>query len=124
MHLLHEVRPRRAARSDQRELAALVDEALDELAGFFDDRDVGGEVGVEHGAEAEAAQRGVNLAREVRARRQAKRLAEGDAHARGDLHHADLVLVMERLPHGGGLVVFDDRAGRAVGGALAAFDTG
>ena len=124
VHLLHEVRPRRAAGGDERQLAAPVDEALDELAGLLHDGEVGGEVGVEHGLEAEAAQGGVEAAGEVGAGRQAEGLAEGHAHGRGDLHHAVLGRVVQRLPDGGGLVVLDDGAGGAVGGALAALHAG
>ena len=90
VQLLHEVGPRRAAGGDERQRAALVHEALDELAGLLHDGDVGGEVGVEHGLEAEAAQGGVELAGEVGAGRQAEGLAEGHAHRRGDLHDAVL----------------------------------
>jgi len=98
-----------------------VDEALDELGRLLDDGDVGREVGVEHRAEAQPAQRAVELPGEIGARRQAEGFADRHAHARGDLHDANLVLVVEGLPHGGGFVVLDDRAGRAVRGALAAF---
>ena len=101
-----------------------MDEALHELAGLLHDGEVGGEVGVEHGLEAEAAQRGVELAGEVGAGRQAEGLADGHAHGRGDLHHAVLGRVVQRRPDGGGLVVLDDGAGRAVVGALAAFHAG
>ena len=105
-------------------LAALVDEPLHEFAGLLHDCEVGGEVGVEHGLETKAAQRGVELAGEVGARRQAERLADGDAHSRRDLHHAVFGRVVQRGPDGGGLVVLDDGAGGAVVGALAALHAG
>ena len=79
--------------------------------------DVGGEVRVEDRLEPEPAEGGVELLREVGARREAERLADGDAHGRGDLDDADLVEVVERFPDGGRLVVLHDGAGRAGGGA-------
>ena len=124
VHLLHEIGPRRAAGGDERELAALVDEALHELAGLLHDGEVGGEVGVEHGLEAEAAQGGVE--RPVRSvpggrPKASPRATRTDGR---DLHHAVLGRVVQRLPHGGGLVVLDDGAGGAVVGALAALHAG
>jgi len=88
------------------------------------DRDVGGEVRVEHLVEAEHLQRGVDLARRQLARLHAERLAERDADGRGDLHEAGLLGVAQRRPDLGGLVVLVDRAHGAVRGALAALDAG
>ena len=121
--LLHPVRPRRAAARQERELAAL-GEALDELGALLHDRDVGGEVGVEHLVEAEAAQRGVYLAGRELAGLHAERLAERDADSRSDLHEADLLGVLKRIPDFLRLVVLVYRAHRAVRGALAALDAG
>ena len=121
--LLHPVGPRRAAAREQRQRAAL-GEALDELSAFLHDRDVGGEVRVEHLVEAEHAQRRVDLARGELARLQAERLANGDAHGRGDLHEAGLLRIAQRGPDLRGLVVLVDSAHGAVRGALAALDAG
>jgi hypothetical protein len=102
--------------------AAVVDEALDELARLLHDGEVGGEVGVEHRLETEPAHRGVELPGQVGARRHSRRPRRGDAHRGRDLHVQNLFGIAQGLPDGGGLVVFDDGAGRAMGGALAAFD--
>ncbi len=118
---LHPVGPRRAAAGEQRQLAAL-GEALDELSALLHDRDVGREVGVEHLVEAEAAERGVDLAGGERAGLHAEGLADGDADGRRDLHQADLLGVLQRGPDLAGLVVLVDGADRAVRGALAALD--
>ena len=119
--LLHPVGPRRAAARDERELA-VVREALDELRAFLHDRDVGGEVGVEHLLESETAEGRVDLTRGELARLHAERLAKRDADRRGDLDDAGLLGIAERAPDLGGLVVLVDRADRAVRGALSALD--
>ena len=121
--LLHPVGPRGAAAGEERERAAL-GEALDELGALLHDRDVGGEVSVEHLVEAETAERGIDLAGSERAGLHAKGFAERDADGRGDLHEADLLGILQRGPDLLRLVVLVDGAHGAVRGALAALDAG
>ena len=121
--LLHPVGPRGAAARDERELTA-VREALDELGALFHDRDVGGEVRIEHLVEAEHAESRVDLAGRELARLHAESFAEGDADGRSNLDDAGLGGIAESLPYLGGLVVLVDRADGAVGRALAALDAG
>jgi hypothetical protein len=87
---------------------------------LFHDRQVGAEVGVEDGFEAHSTQRGVCLTGEIGADREAECLADGDTDGRGELGHAEGVRVEELVPDFLGVVVLNDRAGRAVSGALAA----
>jgi len=54
-----------------------VDEAFDELACLLHDREVGGEIRVEHRFETETAERGVKFASEVGPGRQTEGLADG-----------------------------------------------
>ena len=121
--LLHPVCPSGAAGGDERKLAARR-EALDELGAFFHDRDIGGEVGVEHLLEAEATECRVDLAGRKLARLHAERFAESDADCRSDLDDASLCLVAESCPNIGRLVVFIDCANGAVRRALTALDAG
>ena len=121
--LLHPVGPRGAAARDERELTAR-GEALDELGTLFHDRDVGGEVRIEHLVEAEHAESRIDLTGRELARLHAESFAEGDADGRSDLDDAGLGGIAERLPYLGGLVVLVDRADGAVGRALAALDAG
>jgi hypothetical protein len=44
---LHEIDPGRAAARDERQLIGGFGEAMDELGAFFDDSDIGAEVGIE-----------------------------------------------------------------------------
>ena len=119
--LLHPVRPCRAAAGDERKLAA-IREALDELRTLLHDRDVGGEVRVEHLLETEHAESRVNLARGKLTRLHAERFTKSDADGRSDLHEAGLLRVAESGPDLGGLVVLVDCADGAVRRALTALD--
>ena len=121
--LLHPVGPRGAAARDERKLAA-VREALDELGTLFHDRDVGGEVRVEHLVEAEHAESRVDLAGHELARLHAESFAESDTDGGSDLNDASLGRVTESIPNLGRLVVLVNRADGAVGRALAALDAG
>ena len=70
--------------------------------GLFDDRQVGGKVGVEDGVESQPPQCGDHLARARRARRKAEPLADRRADGRGrlhdDVHLADRRWRPRRLP--------------------------
>ena len=87
-----------------------VDEGLleprEQLGAFLHDGEVGGEVGVEHGVEAQAAQGGDHLAGDQRAGRVAEALAEGGADGRGGLHDHVLGRVVQRVPDLVDLVAF------------------
>ena len=63
--------------------------AFEKFAGFFHDRQVGGELGVEDIIEAELAKGGDQFAFHVPARLEAERLADGGPHGRGELGHLD-----------------------------------
>ena len=121
--LLHPVGPRGAAARDERELTASR-EALDELGTLFHDRDVGGEVRIEHLVKAEHAKSRIDLTGRKLARLHAERFAESDADGGSDLDDASLGRVTESIPNLGRLVVLVNRADGAVSGALTALDAG
>ena len=79
---------------DQRRLRSRVKQ----LGAFLEDRQVGGEVGVEDGVEAQPPQRGDHLAGHQRARRVAEALAQGRPDGRRRLHDDVLVRTLQRLP--------------------------
>ena len=99
-------------------------EPREQLGAFFEDRQVGGEVGVEHGVEAQPPQGGDHLAGDQRAGRIAETLAQGGADGRRGLHDDVLVRLVQGLPDLVDLVLLGDRAHRADGRALAALHAG
>lgn len=121
--LLHPVGPRGAAARNERELTAR-GEALDELGALFHDRDVGGEVRIEHLVKAEHAESRVDLTGRKLAGLHAESFAESDADGGSDLNDAGLGRIAESLPNLGSLVVLVNRADGAVSGALTALDAG
>ena len=121
--LLHPVGPRGAAARDERELTAR-GEALDELGTLFHDRDVGGEVRIEHLVEAEHAKSRIDLTGRKLTGLHAESFAESDTDGRSDLDDAGLGGIAESLPDLGRLVVLVNRADGAVSGALTALDAG
>ncbi len=121
--LLHPVGPRGAAARDERELTA-GGEALDELGTLFHDRDVGGEVRIEHLIEAEHAESRVNLTGRELAGLHAESFAESDADGGSDLDDAGLGGITQSRPDLGRLVVLVNRADGAMGRALTALDAG
>lgn len=121
--LLHPVGPRGAAARDERELTAR-GEALDELGTLFHDRDVGGEVRIEHLVEAEHAKSRIDLTGRKLTGLHAESFAESDTDGRSDLNDAGLGGIAESIPDLGRLVVLVNRADGAVSGALTALDAG
>ena len=97
---------------------------MQQFGAFLDDRQVGGEVGVEDGVEAESPQGGGHLAGDQRAGRVAETLAQRRANGRRGLDDDMLVRIVERLPDLVDLVLFGDRTDRTDGGTLAALDAG
>ena len=95
-----------------------------QLGSLLEDRQVGGEVGVEHRVEAQAAQRRDHLAGDQRARRIAETLAQGGPDGRRGLHHHEVVGLVQRLPDLFDLILLGDRADGADGRALAALHAG
>ena len=96
----------------------------EQLGAFFEDRQVGGEVGVEDGAEAQPAQGGHHLAGHQRAGRIAETFAQRRADGRRGLHDDVVVGLVERLPNLLDLVLLGDGADGADGRALAALHAG
>jgi hypothetical protein len=94
----------------------------DELCRLLDDGQVGREVGVEDGVEAQDPQGAVEVPDQVGARRRAEGLADGDPDRGSDLDGDDLVRIGQGLPHLPDRGLLDDRSGRAHLGALPAAD--
>ncbi len=123
VHDFDEIDPARAAGSDHRQLAAL-SQALDEFIALFQDGQVGGEIGVEHFVKPESPQGRHHLAGNNAARAHAQGLAQRHPHRRGGLDNHVFRRIAQRLPHGGGIILLDDRRGGAHAGALAAVGAG
>ena len=96
----------------------------EQLGAFFQDRQVGGEVGVEDGVEAQPPQGGHHLAGHQRAGRIAEALAQGGADGRGGLHDDVLAGAFQGRPDLFDLVALGDRPHGADGRALAALHAG
>ena len=129
MEILHELDPAgRATREHRQGHRLLFDQGRfqprEQFGAFFEDRQVGGEVRVEHGAEAEAPQRGDHFAGHQRAGRIAEALAQRRPNRRRGLHDHVVVGLVERLPNVFDLIFFGDGADGADGGALAALHAG
>ena len=90
--------------------------------GLLDDRQVGGEVGVEDGVEAEPPQGGDHLAGARRAGREAEALADGGADRRGRLHDDVDLRVGDGFPHAAGAPLLQEGGRRADVDALSALD--
>ena len=93
---------------------------MEDFGAFFHDGKVGGEVGVEHIVEAEAAEGGRELAGYDGAGLIAEFLAEGDADGGRGLRDNDLVRVAEVVEETVRVVALGQGAGRAHRDALAA----
>ena len=113
--------PAGAATREHRQVARLARlVAVQELGAFLHDRQIGAERGVEHIVKAQPPQRRHNAVHGGLLRRQAQVLAPGGAHGGRDLHHGDLVGVGNGVKRLAGVVALAQRAGGAVGDALAA----
>ena len=108
---------RRRVLLDQRAI-----QAEQQLHALFHDRQVGGEIGVEHAVETAAPQGRVHLEREGVARLQSKTLADPGPRTGRGLDHDVLGRVVDGLPHVVGQVVGPQGAGRAAVDALPAVD--
>ena len=117
---LQEVDPARRAGGDHRQRAFL--EPGEELVGLLDDRQVGGEVGVEDGVEAQPPQGGDHLAGARRAGRQAETLADGRADRGGRLHDDVHFRIGDGVPHAAGAPLLQEGRGGADVDALPALD--
>ena len=95
-----------------------------QLRSLFENREIGREIRVENGAEADATQRRDHLARDQRAGRITEALAQRRANGRRRLHDHVVVGLVERAPNVLDLILFRDGAHRAHGGALAALHAG
>ena len=95
-----------------------------QLGALFEDRQVGGEVGVEDGVEAQPPQGGHHLAGHQRARRIAEAFAQRRADGRRGLHDHVVVGLVEGLPNFVDLVLLGDGADGADGRTLAALHAG
>ena len=95
-------------------------ETLHELAAFLHDREVGGEVGIEHVVEADEAQRRGQTRDGGLPGLHAELFAPGGADGRRDLDEHDLFGIVDGVEHFLGVVAFVQRAHGAVGDALAA----
>ena len=97
-------------------------QAEQQLHALFHDRQVGGEIRVEHAVETAAPQGRVHLERERVARLQPETLADPGPRAGRGLDHDVLGRVVDGLPHLVGQVVGPQGAGRAAVDALPAVD--
>ena len=88
--------PAGRATGEHRQLAPGLD-AVNQLRRFLHDRQIGGEAGVEHALEADAAERRGHASRDVDARRQSELLAERHGDARSVLGHDEHVWDRPRL---------------------------
>ena len=118
---LHKANPARAAGREHRPLILiLVGEALDKLAAFLHDREVGGKVGVEHIVEAQLAQRRDHALGRCELAVEPELLGPCRAHRGRDLCHGDDVRIVDRVEDETRVVALAQRRRRAVGDALAA----
>ena len=128
VEVLEELDPARRAARELRQGDRLVffDERLvetqDELGAFFDDGEVGREVGVEHAVEAGPPQGSVHLKGHAGARLEAEALAHRRARRRSGLDDDVLAGIVDGRPDGVGLVFGVERRGRAAVDALPAVD--
>ena len=90
--------------------------------GFLDDRQVGGEVGVEDGVEAQPPQGGDHLAGAGRAGGQAEALADGRADRGGRLHDDVHFRIGDGVPHAAGAPLLQEGRRGADVDALPALD--
>ena len=74
------------------------------------------------GLEPETAEGGIEFSRKIRSRGESEFFTDCHADGRGDLNGAVFLPFVKSLPDDGGLVLFDDGAGRAMGGTLSAPD--
>ena len=115
--------PAGRAGGDHRQRAAVLD-AVDQLARFLHDGQVGAEIGIKHAGKAQPAQGGGQFAGHVAAHGHAELLAQGRAHSGGRLHNHMLFGVTQQLPHQPCLILFAQGAHRAHRDALPAGDAG
>ena len=119
--VLHELDPRGAAGGHQRQVGASLD-PLQKFRGLFHNGQVGGVGGVEDLVEAHPVQRRYDLAHGVLALGQTEGFTDGHADGGSDLGDHAGVLVTQRLPDVGHVVVNGQGAGGADHAALSAAD--
>lgn len=119
--VLHELDPRGAAGGHQWQIGASLD-PLQKFRGLFHNGQVGGVGGVEDLVEAHAVQRRYDLAHGVLALGQTEGFTDGHADGGSDLGDHAGVLVTQRLPDVGHVVVNGQGAGGADHAALSAAD--
>ena len=95
-------------------------EALDKLAALLHDREVGGEVRVEHVVKAQRAQRGGHLSDRRLLVREAQLLRPRRAHGGRHLHDGGDLRILQRRRDLGGVVAHRERPRGAMGDALSA----
>ena len=117
----HEAHPAGAAGGEHGPSVLIpVGEAPDELAALLHDRQVGGEIGVEHIVEAQRPEGGGHLPHRGLLPAEAQLLRPGGAHGGRHLHDGGDLRVLQSRRDLGGVVPDGEGAGGTVGDALAA----
>ena len=116
---LEEPDPTRAAGGHQRKRAAVL-QAVQKLAAFFHDRQIGREIGVEHIVKTERLRCGSHALFGRFLFGKAEALRPCSTHGGRDLQHSELAFVRKRGIDFIGVVTHTQRADRAVGDALSA----
>ena len=114
--------PGGAAARELRQGSRFLHDALDQFARFFDDREVGGEVRVEHVVGAERAQKGHHAAFDESAVRESEGFAESHAHGGGGRENDRDFRIGKGGFHGRDFALFDDRVHGTHVRALTAVD--
>ncbi len=124
MILFQQIYPGRAAAGKHRQTLRFFGKAAHKLGRFFDDGQIGAEVGVKNAFEAHAPKSGISLSGQVFAEFITEFFTDRHPNCRRNLNNGIEAVVVEHVPHFLSLVIFDDGAGGTMGGTLTAFNAG